>query len=122
VIESCLLARRSIQNALRGMPDMTRDAQVQERCGRRGHQLGAALGAIIDLAGPGCTDPFIDPSVLGRAVRLGILDAPQLRNNPIACGQVRTRVIDGACVAVDPQGRPLPEAVRLRQLLKETAR
>jgi hypothetical protein len=45
-----------------------------------------------------------------------------LRNNPIACGQVRTRVIDGACVAVDPQGRPLPEAVRLRQLLKETAR
>jgi methylmalonyl-CoA mutase cobalamin-binding subunit len=122
VIESCLLARRAIQNALRGMPDMTRDPQVQERCSVLVAEARATLSAIADLAGPGCTDPLIDPDVLGRAVRLGILDAPQLRNNPIAPGRARTRVIGGASLAVDTQGRPLPEAERLRQFNKETAR
>jgi hypothetical protein len=93
---------------------------VQERCAELVTEASAALGAIIDLAGPGCTDPFIDPSVLGRAVRLGILDAPQLRNNPIAPGRVKTRIIGGACVVVDHADRPLPEHERLQQLIKET--
>jgi methylmalonyl-CoA mutase cobalamin-binding subunit len=122
VIESCLLARRAIQNALRGMPDMTRDPQVQERCSVLVTEARATLSAIVDLAGPGCTDPLIDQDVLGRAVRLGIIDAPQLRNNPIAPGRARTRVIGGASLAVDTQGRPLPEAERLRQFSKETTR
>ncbi len=122
VIESCQLARRAIQNSLRGMPDMTRDPQVQERCAELVTEAIAALGAIIDLAGPGCIDPFIDPYVLGRAVRIGILDAPQLRNNSTAPGRVRTRIIGGACVAVDRADRPLPEHERLQQLVKETTR
>jgi methylmalonyl-CoA mutase cobalamin-binding subunit len=120
VIESCLLARRAIQNALRGMPDMTRDLLVQERCGQLVAEASTTLGAIIDLAGPGCTDPFIDPAVLGRAVRRGILDAPQLRNNPIARGAIKTRIVGGACVAVDSHGRPLAEVDRLQQVIKET--
>jgi hypothetical protein len=102
------------------MPDVTRDVLVQERCAQLVAEASKTLGAIIDLAGTGCTDPFIDPQVLGRAVRLGILDAPQLRNNPIAPGRVRTSLIGGACMAVDTQGRPLSEQQRLQQLVKET--
>jgi hypothetical protein len=120
VIESCSLARRAIQNALRGMPDMTRDAEVQRRCTELVTEASTTLGAIIDLGGPGCIDPFIDPAVLGRAVRLGILDAPQLRSNPVAPGRVKTRILGGACVAVDAHGRPLSEADRIQQLIKET--
>ena len=120
VIESCLLARRAIQNALRGMPDMTRDAEVQKRCAELMTEASTTLGAIVDLAGPDCLDPFIDPTVLGRAVRLGILDAPQLRSNSIARGHVKTRILGGACVAVDTHGRPLSEADRIQQLIKET--
>jgi hypothetical protein len=52
-----------------------------------------------------------------RAVKMGLLDAPHLRNNPIAKGQLRTKMIDGACVAVDPAlGVPINENTRLRQL------
>jgi methylmalonyl-CoA mutase cobalamin-binding subunit len=121
VIEACLLARRAIQNARRGMPDMTRDAQVQARCAQLVAEAGTTLAAIAELADPHCVDPLIDPQTLGRAVRLGILDAPQLRNNPCGRGAVKTRVLGGACVAVDTHGRPLDEARRLQQLSKEIA-
>ncbi len=119
VIESCLLARRAIQNALRGMPDMRHDPEVQTRCNELVAAAQNTLAAIAGLAGSACYDPLIDPDVLGRAVRVGILDAPQLRNNPIARGCIRTRMIGGACVAVDPQDQAVSEAERLQQLTKE---
>ncbi len=119
VIESCLLARRAIQNALRGMPDMTRDPQVQERCAQLVDEAHMLLMAIGGLADRSCIDPLIDPATLGRAVRMGLLDAPQLRNNPIARGMIKTSTTGGACIAVDTHGRPLPEAERLQTLVKE---
>lgn len=121
VIEACLMARRAIQNALRGMPDMAADVKVQARCAELVKEAQITLAAIAGLAGPGCTDPYIDPIVLGRAVRLGILDAPQLRNNLIARGHVKTRVLAGACVAVGEKDQPLSEAERLQYTPKETA-
>ena len=45
------------------------------------------------------------------------MDAPQLRNNPFALGQMITRVINGSCVAIHPDGSPLSEAIRLEQYL-----
>ena len=69
-------------------------------------------------AAPDVADPFTDPATLARAVTSGILDAPHLRNNRFARGQVVTRIDRrGACVAVDAvSGRPLPEAERLALL------
>jgi hypothetical protein len=101
------------------MPDMTRDSQVQERCAQLVDEAHMLLTAIGGLADRNCIDPLIDPTTLGRGVRLGLLDAPQLRNNPIARGAVRTSIAGGACIAVDSQGRPLPEAERLRTLVEE---
>jgi len=51
--------------------------------------------------------------VLSAAVTSGILDAPQLRNNPFGLGKVVTRIIDGASCAVDDKGEPITESVRL---------
>jgi hypothetical protein len=45
-----------------------------------------------------------------------VLDAPQLRNNRFARGQIITRIIDGACVAVDSAGNRLDERERLAAL------
>ncbi|HEY8450284.1 MAG TPA: methionine synthase, partial [Bacillota bacterium] len=58
------------------------------------------------------------PVTLSRAVESGLLDAPHLRNNPVARGAVVTRIIDGACVAVDPETLlPLTESERIQRAL-----
>jgi methylmalonyl-CoA mutase cobalamin-binding subunit len=115
VIEACGLARRAIDNALRGAPDMTADPAVQVRKEQIKREVGLILQAIRGLA-PASADPLTDPAALARAVAVGILDAPQLRNNPFARGAVQTRIHNGASIAVDSQGSPLAEAVRLAGL------
>jgi hypothetical protein len=119
VIEACALARRAIENALRGQPDMAADAAVQRRKGELLREAQVTLDAIRALAGPGIADPLDDPTTLARAVAAGVMDAPQLRNNPFARGQVQTRYVGGACVAVDGGGQPISETERFAALLKE---
>ena len=118
VIEACKLARRAIDNALGGQPDMTRDPVVQARRQELMRDAELILNAIRYIADPQVRDPFIDPPTLARAVNVGLLDAPHLHNNPYARGQVETRVDDrGACIAVNPAtGDPLPEAERIASL------
>ncbi len=118
VIEACALARRAIENAVRGAPDMTADPAIQERKEELVREAEVTLGAIRALAGSQVPDPFIDPPTLARAVTAGILDAPHLRNNPYARGQIVTHVDRrGACVAVDPAtGQAQSEVERLSLL------
>jgi hypothetical protein len=116
VIESCRLARRAVENALAGQPDMTADPRVAARRERLVAESRVTLEAIQSLARPGTVDPLTDPETLACAVSSGILDAPHLRNNPFARGTVKTRILDGACRVVDGSGRPVEEAERLRQL------
>jgi hypothetical protein len=118
VIEACNLARRSVENALRGQPDMTADPVVQERKEELVKEANITLEAIRALAGPDTVDPFSDPGTLTRAVTSGVLDAPHLRSNPFASGQIVTRIdARGACVAVDPTtGQVLLEEDRIGRL------
>ncbi|HFD38908.1 MAG TPA: methionine synthase [Anaerolineae bacterium] len=115
VIEACKLARRAIENALRGQPEMTAAPAVQRRKEELIEEAWVTLEAIRRLAGPGVADPFTDPAILTQAVTSGILDAPHLRNNPFAQGRIVSRIDGrGACVAVDPiTGHPLRERDRL---------
>jgi hypothetical protein len=117
VVESCALARRAIENALRGQPDMTADPAVQARVAQLVDETRALLAMIAELAPPGAADPHTDAATLARAVGAGLLDAPQLRGSRFAPGAVQTRIIDGACVAVDGAGRPIDERARLRAAL-----
>lgn len=99
VIESAQMTQEVIDTALRGTPDMTADLQVQQRK----RQLIAETHQLLDqicALGSQHTDPLTDPAVLARAVAAGLLDAPQLVNNPFALGRVKTRSVNGAIVAV----------------------
>ncbi|MFN4218023.1 MAG: cobalamin-dependent protein [Candidatus Bipolaricaulia bacterium] len=117
LIESVKIARRAIENALRGAPDMTADPVVQRRKNELIREAQVTLEAIKKLAGPDVSDPWTDPATLAQAVTVGMLDAPHLKGSPIAKGQIVTRIIDGTCVAVDPQtGKPISEAERLARL------
>jgi methylmalonyl-CoA mutase cobalamin-binding subunit len=118
VIEACKLARRAIENALRGQPDMMADPMVQARKEELVQEVQITLGAIRSLAGPLVSDPLADPTTLARAVTSGVLDAPHLSNNPFGRGEVVARIDRrGACVAVDPAtGRKLSERDRIARL------
>jgi hypothetical protein len=113
VIASCKLARRAIENALAGQPDMTADPQVQRRRETLVAEARVTLQAIAELAGPEVEQPLADPATLAHAVTKGVLDAPQLKNNRFARGQVITRIIQGACQAIGVDGRLLMEEERL---------
>ncbi|MCP4540787.1 MAG: methionine synthase [Chloroflexi bacterium] len=122
VIEACKLARRAIENALHGQPDMTAASAVQQRKEELIRDARVTLDAIRALADPDVPDPLTDPATLARAVTTGVLDAPHLRNNPFGRGQIVTRIDRrGACVAVDPTtGRALSEEERIADLHVQT--
>jgi methylmalonyl-CoA mutase cobalamin-binding subunit len=117
VIESCLLARRAIENSMSGMPDMRFDPQVQERAAHLVNEAKKTILAIQSLSSQAVEDPLIDSATLARAVTLGIMDAPQLRNNPFARGKISTRIIQGGCEAVSQTGEPISESTRLDMLV-----
>jgi hypothetical protein len=116
IIEASKIVRRAITNAL-GAPDMTTARQVQERKEALICEAQITLGAIRHLARQGVGDPWTDAHTLSQAVTSGILDAPQLRNNKFAKGQIRTRIVDGSCMVVDEDNVPMQEWGRLAKFL-----
>ncbi|MBE3590372.1 MAG: cobalamin B12-binding domain-containing protein [Firmicutes bacterium] len=119
VEEAVKIARGAIRNALDGQPDMARDPDVQARKAELVEEARLLLEAIREIAEPGVADPWADAATIAKAVNIGLIDAAHLRNNPEARGQVRVRIVDGACRAVDPEtGRVLSEAERVRRVLE----
>jgi hypothetical protein len=119
VIEACKMARRAIESAIRGQLDLTSSPAIEARVGELVEDARVILGAITALADDAVEDPWTDPETLTRAVTLGILDAPQLQNNPYGRGEIRSGIIGGACVSVRPDQTLFSEADRLVRFLKE---
>ena len=119
VIAACKIARRAVENALSGQPDMTADPKIQARREELAAEAQIMLDAIRHLAAPGVEDPLLDAVTLARAVTSGLLDAPHLKNNPFGRGAIRTQIVNGQCLAVDMDGRPLAEKERISRIRKE---
>ncbi len=116
VIAASRMARQAIENALRGQPDMLSDPIILKRKDHLVAEVKITLKAIRNL-GDGSDAALTDPHTLAEAVRVGILDAPQLKNNLFAPGAVRTRILDGACETVDEIGNIIDEQTRLQNYL-----
>lgn len=119
VIQAARMARRAIENAM-GQPDLCADPAVQERKAELVQQARVTLEAIRSLAPASCPDPWTDAAILAKSVSLGILDAPQLKNNRFGRGEIVTRIDRrGANIVLHPEtGRPIGEEERLRAFLK----
>jgi len=117
VIAASLAARRSIENALAGQADMTVDPRVQARKNNLIEQTQITLQAIKAISLAGSDDPLTDPPTLTKAVNLGILDAPQLKNNSFAPGKISTRILQGASETIDELGNLISEQERLKDFL-----
>jgi hypothetical protein len=116
VIEASRIARRAIENAVRGAPDMTADPAITKRRKQLVKEASVLLQAIQALAGANVADPLSDAPTLARAVTCGLLDAPQLRNNKFGRGMIRTRIVNGANVVIDEAGKAIGESKRLHNL------
>jgi hypothetical protein len=114
VIEASKIVRRAINNAM-GAPDMTKDPAIQKRVKELVRDANLLLDAIRSLSASS-SDPLTDSATLTLAVTSGLMDAPQLRNNKFGRGEVRTRIVNGASVAVDKKGKPISERKRITQL------
>jgi methylmalonyl-CoA mutase cobalamin-binding subunit len=115
VVKTCKIAKGVIQNCLMGIPDMTGDPAVLRRKKELLYEARVLLSAVQSL---GDKDPFTNPEVLEKAVRIGLLDAPQLRGSSAAKGKIKTRIVNGACYAVNEKGI-LKEEERIEQILGE---
>jgi hypothetical protein len=117
LIEACRITDGAISQCLLGLPDMTLDPTVQHRKATLLGEARVLLEAIAGL-GTGDDDPFTSPDVLARAVEIGLLDAPHLRGNAAGRGAIVTRIIGGACLAVESAtGEPISETERVARAL-----
>ena len=118
IIHNCRAAQHVIAHCLRGMPEMEHDSLVQHR---RQELIGEAqvlLDGIRGLAASRVADPLTDPPTLAKAVTVGLLDAPHLKGSHVARGEIVTRILNGACKAVDPiTGEALSESERIERVL-----
>jgi hypothetical protein len=117
IIEASKIARRAIENAVRGAPDMTTDPAITKRRKQLVKDARFLLEAISSLASRDLIDPFTDAVTLARAVTCGLMDAPQLRNNKFGRGEIRTSIVNGANMTVNSKGKQVPEKERLSRLI-----
>lgn len=117
VIESCKIARRVIYNCNQGTSDPLQDVEILKRKDELIQEARILIRGIASLAPTKDGDPLTNPLTYERAVRKGVLDAPHLRNNPVAKGKLRTQIINGVCLAIDPDNlEPINEMERLKGL------
>ena len=104
--------------AREGLPDFGADPGIRERVDQLKEEAMVIIEAIRKLGEKmGSEDPLLDPKVLARAVREGILDAMGLSGSGVAPGKIDIRFEDGKVDAVDERGRVLRERERLAPFL-----
>jgi hypothetical protein len=116
VIESCKIVRQVIKECRRGTPNPWKDSRIIQRKGQLVSEAILLLNVLALLTKGKSVHPLLNPVTYIQALRHGILDAPGLKGNPNARGKLRTRMISGACYAVDENGEILTESQRLEEI------
>jgi hypothetical protein len=118
VIESCMMARKAIDDAIASQINVINSESIQHRVRELVSEAGVLVKEIHKLGSGISADPLADPKVLAKAVTSGLLDAPQLSNNQYGKGEVVTSFDHrGACLAIDKaSGKALSEKQRLTSM------
>lgn len=118
IIESSKMVQQIIKYHKMGAPDTSLDPDVQARKNELKEEALLLIDAIKSL-GPS-KDPLTDPDILNKAVEIGLLDAPDLKGNEYARGEICTKMINGACYTIDPEtGKILNEKKRIENILSD---
>ncbi|HBE40206.1 MAG TPA: methionine synthase, partial [Bacteroidales bacterium] len=110
LIQSCNIAHGVLHNTLYGLPDMAENARVIQRKNELKSEANILLDELYNRGIKKSDDPWSDPDVISDAIRTGLLDTPHFQGNPHLCGEITTRLIDGAWYAIDRDtGEKIPE-------------
>ncbi|MFH1073511.1 MAG: cobalamin B12-binding domain-containing protein [Candidatus Firestonebacteria bacterium] len=119
LIESCKIIHGMLKNALYDFPDLTIDPLVQRRKKELIKEAGIILKSLKVLRENKKKDAFIDSFSIASAVRIGLFDAPHLKGNSYAKGEVTTRIIKGRCVVYDYcENREIKEKERIKNIFR----
>jgi hypothetical protein len=117
ITQSSEIVLKAIENCLNGCPDMKADSAVGDRKRALIDDAMQIIRKIQSLdAGGRFEDPLTAPEIIGSAIRIGILDAPQLAGAAGACGKLKTMFINGANMPADDCGGAVSEEERLSNL------
>ncbi len=119
LIESCKIVHGVIHNSLKGYPDVTSDKIINDRKEQLKNEARDLLDGLKKFGKEMSDDPWSDPIVLAKAIKIGILDTPHFIGNPHLCGKIKTNLIDGAWYAIDNEGKILTENDRLEKIFSE---
>ncbi|MFH1825656.1 MAG: cobalamin B12-binding domain-containing protein [Candidatus Firestonebacteria bacterium] len=120
LIESCKIIHGVLKNSLYDLPDMKLDPQVQKRKKELIKEAKILLKAIASLKMTEKGDPLTNPRIIAKAIKFGLLDAPHLKGNKVAKGEIATKIVNGKCVAINIlTGKILNEAERIKKIIEE---
>ncbi|MBD3187395.1 methionine synthase [Candidatus Bathyarchaeota archaeon] len=117
ISKSCMLISRVIQDGLHGLPDMLLDPRIQQRKEELLVEAYNLITGILEL-GHRMNEkhPLTSLDVLHEAVKIGILDAPQIGHSTVARGEINARIVDGKCIVASDSGKEVKEEERLKML------
>ena len=119
IIESCNIVNQVIDRTY-----ASRINFIDEKIEQRQEELIQQAKWIVNLIPRLAKDPSeqVNPwtnyRILNRLVKYGIFDAPHLRNNEFARGEIKTKIIDGACYSWDHNlQKKLDEIERIKDII-----
>ena len=118
IIESCDIVRGVVERALKDTSMPEHDPRMINRKKYLISEARYLLQVIKKVGLRISDDPYPSPEVMEEIIRLGILDAPDLKGSKVAKGRLVTAIIDGGCDAVDERtGKPPSERQRLTEFV-----
>lgn len=115
VIESCRIVKGVIRHTLRDQFSIEKDAEIVKRKDEIVKEAKVLLSFIQDEYSD-FEDPLSNTEVLCDCIRKGYIDAVHILKNDKYRGNLRTKLIDGKCMAVDENGNTISEKERLNRL------
>lgn len=116
VIESCRMVRGVIRHTYDQSFSIEKDPAIGARKDKLVEEAKVLIGTIENVYSS-FDDPLTEPYVLSDMIKKGIVDAVHIVKNGKFKGSLRTAIVGGACVAIDPATKqPIDEATRLASL------
>ena len=115
IIESSKIAKGVIKNCLKGLPGIEDNKKIIKRKNEIIKDTKIILETIKSLSDN--IDTLADANALYKAVKMGVLDAENLKGFNPAKGEIKTAIIDGSVRCIDESsGEIISEKERINRL------